>query len=173
MTAKDLNLRFVIEALPSLQDYLLSNELYWPLSGTLPRLTPGSLLLTLAFLSITEPVEAEKYHGQVDLVRSRWRTAWDKKISREFSNRMRLWSQYVSDQIKHPEQNMESFKVQVRGRVILQLLMDDFTDIALINELSNWDDLVKQKFIPGKFLWDSNFEILFPVEVYWFLYGSL
>ena len=66
MSAKAEDLQFVKEAIPQLQEYLLSNELYWPLSGTLPRLTPGALLLALARLSVTAPSESQNLAAQVE-----------------------------------------------------------------------------------------------------------
>jgi hypothetical protein len=182
MISYEMVLRFVKEAVPQLQDYLLSNELYWPLSGSLPRLTPGSLLLELAKLRVAvkdrgagtiSSVEVQRLDTQVETIRSKWRIAWEKKVAREVTNRMRLWSQFLSDYIKAPDKNLESYKTEARGRAILQLLLAELPAAPERHALADLDETLKSRLIPGDFLWESELQPVFPKSNYWFLYGNL
>ena len=173
MTSPEEDLRFLKEAVPQLQDYLLSNEMYWPLSGSLPRLTPGSLLLTLARLHADSAVDIQRLDAQVAIVRTKWRAALEKKAARELANRLRLWSQFLSDYIDAPDQNLESYRTEVRGRAILQLLLAELPDAPESKALADLDDVLRSRLVPGEFLWEPELQSIFPSSDFWFLYGRL
>ena len=173
MTFDDRELRFLAEALSQLQGYLLSNELYWPLSGSLPRLTPGALLLSLKCVSVTHPTQAQKFFKQFETIRTKWQTAWDKKIAREISTRLRLWSNFISDYATAAERTAESYPAEVRGRVILQLLLFELPDLSVSTPLLELDAALKTHLSPHEFLWDTGLQAVFPKLDFWFLYGKL
>jgi len=172
MTSTEQDILFLTESLPQLQDYLLSNELYWPLNNSLPRLTPGSVLLALARLDVTLPDEARKFRSQLDSVRSRWRVAWEKKAAREMAQRLRLWSQYLSD-YQYASESAGSYPTEVRGRAILQLLLPETPDVPEKSTLAELDAMLKMRLVSGKFVWDAALQAAFPKNDYWFLYGKL
>jgi hypothetical protein len=165
MTSTESDRRFLTESLPQLQDYLLSAELYWPLDASLPRLTIGAVLLALARLSATQPAEAERLKMHVEAVHAKWKVAWEQKSARETANRLRLWTQFISDYRSAPEQQADSYPQEVRGRVILQLLHAAQT--------TETDLFLKSRLVPGGFIWDADLESAFPMADFWFLYGKL
>jgi hypothetical protein len=173
MPSPDRDLYFLSEALPELQAYLLSNELYWPLSASQPRLTPGAVLLALARLHVRLPSDAQMLQGQLDGTRAKWRAAWDKKVARELSNRLLLWSNYLSDFANDPEQAAASYPAEVRGRAIIQILALEKPDFSEKTTLAELDDYLKASLRPSEFLWDAAFQPIFPKTTYWFLYGKL
>lgn len=173
MSNSDQDLTFVRESIPQLQEYLLSNELYWPLSGSLPRLTPGSLLLALMRMQATNPLEAQRMESHLEVVRNKWRSAWEKKEGREATNRLRLWSQYLSDTLSAPDQNMESYKTEVRGRAILQILLRDLPDAPERAAVADLDARLRSRFVSGDFTWEKEVQAAFPRADFWFLYGTL
>ena len=170
-----MDLRFLREAVSQLHDYLLSNELYWPLSGSLPRLTPGALLLELARLETagTAPSEFPGLQRQFENLHDKWRTAWQKKAAREVSNRARLWSQFLSDFAADPDKNAESYRSEARGRAILQMLLTEQPDLPEKAALVELDAALRPRLKPGAFLWEPELEPAFPKSDFWFLYGSL
>jgi hypothetical protein len=172
MTSTEQDIQFLTEGLPQLQDYLLSNELYWPLDNSLPRLTLGSVLLALARLGATRPGEAQKFRSALEPVRARWRAAWEKKAAREMANRLRLWSQYLSDYQNDPL-SAGSYPTEVRGRTILQLLLPEVTDAPEKTALAELDALLKARLVSGKFVWEAGLQTVFPITDFWFLYGKL
>lgn len=173
MTSPEQDIQFLTESLPQLQDYLLSNELYWPLSGSLPRLTLGSLLLALARTEVIQPESAEKYRQQVEIVRVKWRTAWEKKAAREMANRLRLWSQFLLEYyVSALEQNADLYPAEARGRAILQLLLREVPDAPEIASLAELDAILKPRLAAGSFLWENKLQAAFPESDFWFLYGT-
>lgn len=166
--------QYLIEAIPQLQEYLLSPELYWPLRGDLPRLSPGNLLFTINRLQHVE--FQEKFQPEIAqfiLLRENWRAAWHGKGMREFSNRLRLWGQCISDYSR--DQDRLSFRNDVRGRAILQLLLNEFPGIPETDKLAleEYDRYLKKIFLSGDFIWDIKSQHAFLLPDFWFLYGNL
>ena len=144
----------------------MSNELYWPMGGNLPRLTPGSLELALLRLECSSPADAGQLRGQLQAVRLKWRTAWEKKVARELANRLRLWSQFLTDYLRAPEQSPDYYQTEARNRVILQLLLSDQSDLAEKDALAELDRALKARLVVGPFIWDVIYQSLFP-ETEW------
>lgn len=175
------DLAFVQAGVEELETYLLSEELYWPLSGFswLPRLTIGGLLLALKRLGgrsdfPAEAAQALSLEARLEALRSKWRSAWENKCRREVRARLDLWSNYLSDYRQSPESQAGSYPQQVQWRVILQLLAGEFPlppkEVEILAEL---DTMMKPFWSPGGFVWDPALEEAFPQAGFWFLYGSL
>ena len=162
--------------IPELGDYLLSKELYWPISARgymLPRLTIGGTLLALARLE-ARGERVESLVMQLDGVRSKWRVAWETKAGREVRARMRLWSNYLADYRYNPEGHADAFPHEVRYRVMLQLLLGELPSPPAEQEgLSQLDGVLRASLSFSDFIWDADLQPGFPREVYWFLYGRL
>jgi hypothetical protein len=158
---------YVEEALPQLQKYLLGDELYWALGGNLPRLTPGNLLLALKRLEAVDPHLAWTLRGKLDSIQTQWRSAWQKKAARETESRLRLWSQFLSEQARDEGPHRAHYAASVRERVILQLLK------CSAPQLAELDGLLRAHFQPGEFVWQPLYQGVFPENEFWFLYGVL
>ncbi|GAB4492043.1 MAG: hypothetical protein Fur0016_25670 [Anaerolineales bacterium] len=158
---------YVEEALQQLQEYLLGEELYWALGRNLPRLTPGNLLLALKRLEAVDPHSAWTLREKLDAIQARWRSAWEKKIARETESRLRLWSQFLTEQAHDESPSRAHYAASVRERVILQLLK------CSAPQLAELDALLRARFQPGGFVWDAMYQSVFPKSEFWFLYGSL
>jgi len=91
-----------------LSAYLLSDNLYWPLStkapsglSPFPRMTIGSLLLSLVqtrALAVTtaQLSEVDRIEIELNTLRMRWRAVWDRKAHAEFDARVRRWKQFLA-----------------------------------------------------------------------------
>lgn len=165
MTNNDQKL--IEEALPQLREYLLSDELYWSLGGSLPRLTPGNLLLSLARLEAVDPRSAWTLRGKLEAIQAQWRSAWEKKTSRETASRLRLWSQFLSEHTHDEGPHRAHYAASVRERVILQLLQCGAPQLAEL------DALLRARFQPGGFAWEAVYQGVFPESEFWFLYGGM
>ena len=155
--------------LPELKNYLLSDILFYPLLGQLPRLTIGGLLLTQRRL------RAENLGTHLDpklaTLRNKWRAAWGKKSAQELDARITLWRNYLGDYRADPENYAADYKHEVRWRVMLELLANEVDQIPA--EIGVLDELLRVKFISGEFIWDENLQSQFSQEEFWFLYGKL
>ncbi len=171
-TAKQ-DLRYLSLALPELKEYLLSGELFWPLTGDVQRLTLGGLLFALARLGAVQLEQAQMFRRQMEAVKEEWRVTWEKKAAREVQNRLRLWSEFLRDYRNASEQNADWYASEVRWRVILNLLLKELPNPGGNPTLEGLDELLKASFLPGDFAWDASLRSAFPADEFWFLYGEL
>lgn len=181
MPSRAQDLAFVQTGLEELEAYLLSDELFWPLSGpaSLPRLTPGGLLLALRRLDgrSISPAEAAQVTGletRLGAARSKWRSAWEKKTRREVRARLDLWKNYLADYQQSPEAQAENYPQQVQWRVILQLLSGELsTPLSEYQILPELDKMMQPFWLPGNFVWEPELKAVFLETEFWFLYGRL
>jgi hypothetical protein len=152
--------QYLSAGVPELENYLLSKELYYPLSFNLPQLTLGGILLSLARMG----VQAAQFKTQVEAIRSKWQAAWDVKSNREIKARSELWVNYLADYREDPKAGVRLYSQNVRYRTMLSLLGK--TDVDL-------DAFVKSAFKEGKFVWEEEYAPNFPRETFWYLYGTL
>lgn len=156
-------------ALPELKNYLLSDILYYPLMGNLPRLTIGGLLL--AQKRLQAGTLGTHLYSKLATVKIKWRAAWTKKSAREVEARLRLWRNYLNDYRKNPEEYAADYKHEVRLRVMIELLSAEVDQIPA--EIAVLDQFLRAKFISGKFVWEETLQSQFPADKFWFLYGNL
>jgi hypothetical protein len=151
---------YLAAGVPELENYLLSRELYYPLSLELPQLTLGGILLSLARMGI----QAAKFEAEVGVIRSKWRAAWDGKSSREIRARSELWLNYLSEYRADHKTGARLYPQNVRYRTMLSLLGKAEEDS---------DAFVKSVFKEGKFVWEEECAPNFSRETFWYLYGTL
>jgi len=183
----ETDLSFLKEGVIGMDQYLLSNEIYWPIeyhtpSGNLPsqRLTLGVLLLTQCKLNAytltsSQQAELNRLSAQLLSTRRKWFVAWTKKALREFQARLNLWRDFLNDYRTDPSGNIDRYPYEVQRRVMLQLLAGELDQIPPNEQelLSGLDKLLLAVFKPGEFIWEAVLEIEFPKSKFWYLYGSL
>ena len=176
MTSIEKDRAYLEAGIPDLESYLLSDELYWPVSARgyeLPRLTIGGLLLAKTRLK-TRGERIEALTMQLEAVRSKWQVAWETKADREFQSRFGLWANYLADYRQNPEGQSDAYPHEVRNRAILQLLQPELPEELPEREaLSSLDGVVRSNLLPGEFIWEPDIQSGFPRDEYWFLYGKL
>ncbi len=167
---------FLEASLPDFKAYLLSDELFWPVTTrghALPRLTIGGILLARARLEAAGE-QIESLVTGIDLVRSKWRVAWETKASREFRMRIGLWRNYLEDYRRDPYQYAGVYRHEVRIRVIIHYLLAELSQTPPEGKLlDSMDVMINKYFISGDFIWDVKLMNGFPPNVFWFLYGTL
>lgn len=174
------DLAFLSAGVEQLEDYLLSDVIYWPLhEADLPHLTLGGLLLaerraTVRARDGAERARLEALRMQMEAVRLRWRAAWERKCSQEVRARLALWQSFLQDYREAPAVQAENYPQQVQWRVLLQLLTETLEnapkEAGVVLEL---DRFLRAVFLPGKFIWEEDLSPAFPPEPFWFLYGNL
>lgn len=177
------DLAYLRMAIPDLEDYLLSRELYWPIpaaSGSLitpglNQLTLGGVLLSRArVLAANKQSEVENI-GLFDQIRQRWRSNWAKKAALEFRSRVDLWGKTLNDLLDRSGGIPSAYTAQVRIRVMLELLRGEASPDFL--ERYDWlldhDNRLRAVAQPGEFIWEPELAGGFPAEVYWYLYVRL
>ncbi|OGO30924.1 MAG: hypothetical protein A2136_01320 [Chloroflexi bacterium RBG_16_54_11] len=187
MKSVEYDLRYIQAGLEVLEDYLLSEDVFWPMGAKpplgepdFPQLTLGGMLLARARL-----VSQHLYPGQqeqvqravssLDRYRTKWRVAWEKKARQCFQVRQRMWGDYLRDYQENQPDNADRYAYEVRLRVMLELLRSEYNienkaEVELIMAL---DGYLKSALVPDGFIWEPELEAGFPPGVYWFLYGKL
>jgi len=182
------DLEYLNLGLEEIQNYLLSDELFWPVSGRpsgdrsfFLKMTIGNLLLserrlaTLSdqdLLSSANAAEFSKLQRGIKAVQMKWQVAWERKASREHDTRFNQWKKSLEDLRGDRYQNAPYYKNEVRLRVLLELLVEQLSDKARY-DLSPLDKILRQVFKPGEFIWEANLAPGFPKGKYWYLYGGV
>jgi hypothetical protein len=164
-----------------LEDYLLSNEMFWPLSKGkgLPRLTLGALLLAEkrlgAYVSSTNDIAAvNRLELQLESIRAKWRVAWQRKAAREVHTRFDQWKNFLEDYRQSPDVQAGEYPEEVQSRVMLHLLGKELSNSpSEFMALKDLDKFLKDCLISGPFIWARELAPAFPADEYWFLYGKL
>ena len=177
------DLAYLALAVPDLQDYLFSQELFWPLPTApaslgvpgLGQMTLGGVILALARLVCVDAQHAGEYERKVELVRNRWRSNWSKKAAREFSTRVGLWGRTLDDIVSENGRKRAGFPAQVRIRLMLDLLQTEMAPEKPqeIEYLAGLDARLRAAGQAGSFVWEPNLAACFPENPYWYLYIHL
>ncbi len=187
MPTFEFDFRFLDAGVSQLDNYLLSNDIYWsigvqPPSGErpYPQLTLGTLLLSKERASVraihtNQKNALSELVDQIEKVHSKWRVAWERKATAEFQARLNLWSNFLYEYQQDPTSNYDRFGYEVSRRVMLELLYSDISNLPDAYEqlLNTLDHLLRTTYIPGDFVWDIDLRTAFSEKSYWYLYGSL
>ena len=185
MATFEYDLRYVQTGVGELKDYLLSKELFWPVTlaadagqPPYPKLTPGNLLLSLARMQAQSSGASQasalaQVEGDLNVVVTKWRVKWEEKVSWEFTSRLRQWVNYLKDFGQEPAIQGAYYPNEVRLRVQMELLRQA-VPISAENAaaLDAADGRVRAKLKPGDFIWGEELAAGFPESIYWFLYGK-
>lgn len=179
---------FFREAAAVLKDYLLSDALFWPVSGLpanrdefqIDRLTPGNLRLVQLGLSARRALLPPAYpfdalDGQVAAVLAEWQTAWQRKCSQEWKKRLGDWTAFLDEALRQPAGAGKEYHFKVRWRVILELIGADASRAAPGSDslLSAVDQRLANRLRASDFIWTPELAPAFPAPKFWFLYGTL
>jgi len=180
------DLLFLREALPDLQEYILSPQIFWRLAAgsggnKLPQLTIGNLAfsqarLEAAALPDTARFDFENLKQQIQTVRSTWLSNWRIKGGREFGARLNLWQQYMRELRGNPQGHQAFYATEVRQRANLTLLFSgDHAEVSgeQNDQLAMLDQILRGLTQPGPFVWDKELSDGFPEKDFWFLFVSI
>ena len=187
MHPHEYNLNLAGFMLAEIEDYILSPEVFWPLSkrsptgSPLPRLTLGGLILTLNELkaqerdmSPSQRADHDKLLLQMERVRVKWAVGLERKAAQELRSRLNLWRAYLND-IQERVDTAENYPYEVRNRVMFEHLADlsiRQPEIQpLVGEMRSLDTRLMSIFVVGAFVWDVRLEDIYPQSAFWYLYG--
>lgn len=136
MLSFEASQRYLQAALREMQAYLLSAELFWPLSGgaftaggSFPQLTVGNVLLAFDALAAANAseggtgwAEVQRLEAEWEAQRIRWAAHVEAKAKRELASRLRQWLAYVED--VSDAHLAEDYVGSVRPRLLAERLLD-------------------------------------------------
>ncbi len=181
------DLKFIESAAQSINDYVLSDLLYWPMDVEpaslgigVSRTTLGLIYLVVEHIRLKSLNEeqAERFaiaQAEIQKVHRKWKVAWEKKAVEEFKARSRQWSNFLNKDLENRAERKTRYRVEVRNRVILQLLLLDIPEKenGLILALHRMDGSLKGLLAKGDFIWAEDLKPVFPEEKFWFLYRMI
>ncbi len=187
MKTFEYDYRYLQAGLEVLVDYLLSGETFWPIDvrspegePEYPQLTLGGLLLSRARLSgypksPAQKEQVDKLFSNMDLIRSKWRVAWEKKVGHSVSVRLKMWRDFIEEYRNAPQDNADRYPYEVRLRTMLSLLKSEASGQLAADEdlLTSLDAYLHTAFSKGGFIWEPDIQGGFPKDVFWYLYGKL
>jgi hypothetical protein len=185
MLSINYNLALLEEMMAEFEDYLLSQELFWPLQKRsyertpFPRLSLGSLILTLDELSAQESSmdakQGEHYRQLLEKFKNLSQSkqaAIEKKAAREVKTRITLWDAFLQDLEEDPESVVE-YDQQVRNRVLmtkLRALTGEDSSKAEADRIEEMDQQVAEMAESVDFLWDDRLMPIYPISTFPYLY---
>ena len=164
--------------------YVYEDELYGPLPGSLPRLTIGGLLMRLgrlealsASLNDAQQQVVATAQAQVDKTRTEWAVAFEGKVTRELTARLRALGQLVTDCGDIRLCN-EVYPSEIEKRVMVAGLQAEAQAQHVLTtqvetQIANIDSRLKQFTKPGDFLWDARLQVAYPKAPFWYLYVTV
>lgn len=181
------DLGYLEAAVDLLREYLLSDEVYWQLNASspsgepaYPSLTLGGLLIAQArtrarTLTSHQQAQFTRLVQKIDQLKTKWRSAWEKKSEKEFLARLNLWRDFLDEYRRAPEENADRYAYEVNRRVMLQLLEKEIDQIPQSESflLSGLDGILAGLLTTGEFIWDEELASGFPRGEYPYLYGNL
>ncbi len=182
------DLEYLQLGIEELEDYLLSDELFWPVSGRptggkpfFLKMTIGNLLLSvrrleaLAGQNLISPEEGREllsFQRKIEAVRTKWQVAWENKAGEEYQVRINQWTRALNELKGDRYQNAPYYRNEVRVRVLLALLAD-FVPEEDRASLAEFDRLLRGMFKSGEFIWQEELAPGFPLDKFWYLYGGV
>jgi hypothetical protein len=187
MTEPTYELSYLKASLPLLEAYLLSNDLYWPVRSPHPAGSPPFPSLTLSAMLLSEArlsspltphdlrADVERARTELHLLREHWRTAWERKVEREFNARLKLWRDFLEEYRSRPAVHKDRYGYEAGRRVMIELLQAETRSLPAqqMDLLYALDELLRAIFVPGDFIWDDWTKPAFPAQPFWYLYGRL
>jgi hypothetical protein len=176
MTSARYDILYFQAGVDQLKDFLLVDDLFWPIGISAPfgeppypRLTVGGLLLSRERLIARRlPLDLESQFGKsfssMQSITSEWRNAWENKAARSFHMRLNMWRDFLEEYRKEPEVHANRYVYEVRLRVMLHLLELETNGIgsAYLEMLSALDKVVKALMVNGDFICEAELRMDFP-----------
>ncbi len=187
MKTFEYDLGYIQASVDVMESYLLSEEVFWPISATppegtpdYPRITLDGLLLAACRLKAypqnpSQSAQVQQVLSQVEQIRTKWRVMWERKAGRCYSARLRMWRDFLDEYRSSLQENADRYAYEVRTRVMLDLLTSESSGRppAEIEMLSGLDRYLKSVLRSGGFIWEADVQAGFSKDIYWYLYGEL
>lgn len=169
----------------TLESYLLSNILFWPIHESsppgereFPRLTIGNLLISQKRLEIRllSPQLSRRFRSirfEIMKIQNKWSNAWERKAEDEIKSRIRQWNHYLQELKDHPERHEVFYPNEVTVRLIIDLLLTetDHLNISYLEVINKMDDFLQEVFVPGRFIWEEDLADGLDKDGFWYLWG--
>jgi hypothetical protein len=180
----DVDVRAVTAMAAALVPYIYQDELYGALSNDLPRLTVGGLIMRLNRLGALDNILSDGQRqavstarGQFDKMKTEWAVAYEGKLKRELTGRLRALGQFIMDCVDR-RLCADLYPGEIEKRVMVAGLLTEAQKYNVLepnvtSQIAGIDDRLHMLTRPGEFLWDARLEVAYPRASFWYLYVSV
>jgi hypothetical protein len=166
----------------NLTPYLYEQETYGHLSGNLPKLTLGGLLLRLHRLSKLNNLTSKQQsmvqdaHINFEAARSEWAVHYKTKLEQELETRIRSLEQYLAECSDNPLNCAINYPVEAEKRTMIEHLKSECAEHECLNEelatrITRADSRLERLISEGEFITDDRLQAVYPRSTFWWLYG--
>lgn len=193
MTSKTPTLAFDLERdvralgamAANLTPYLYEKELYGYLSGDLPRLTVGGLLMRLYRLSrLTDQLSAEQQNIVQDAAinleaeQAEWGVHYELKVQQELEARLISLSRFLEECREGNSACAENYPIEAEKRIIIEHLRREAAELEVLTpeletRLRQVDSQLRRLLTDGPFITDPILQEVYPRDEFWWLYGYI
>lgn len=169
----------------NLTPYLYEKELYGYLSGDLPRLTVGGLLMRLYRLSrLRDHLSAEQQNVVQDAAinleaeQAEWGVHYEAKVQQELAARLNALGRFVEECREGNSACAASYPVEAEKRVIIEHLLREAAELEVLEpeletRLHQIDSQLRRLLTEGPFITDPLLQSIYPRDEFWWLYGYI
>lgn len=168
-----------------MDDYLRSQVLFWPLSqANLPRLTIGGYLMRQHRLLTLGHLLNDAEIAQRDAAVAEFNQALHEKVVRfeerahqELHARLRQWGEYLKELHDRNLRVGDFYPSHVQTRAMIHALITRLKmppyefDTRIENQLTTYDQVLRNYWSAGDFVWPQDWQPAYPEVDYWWLYG--
>lgn len=168
-----------------MDDYLKSDILFWNMGqGGMPMLTLGGYLMRQYRLLLLSNLLSEAQQGELETAVIQFNTALAEKIVRleakansELEARIRQFEAFLRDLRKGQETGM-NYGTAVEPRAMIAALVDKLrmapyqVDRQIPGRVETLDRSLRQRWVPGEFIWPQDWQPAYPQDEFWWLYGK-
>lgn len=193
MTSKTPTLAFDLERdvralgamAANLTPYLYEKELYGYLSGDLPRLTVGGLLMRLYRLSrLTDQLSAEQQNIVQDAAinleaeQAEWGVHYELKVQQELEARLNSLSRFLEECREGNSTCAANYPSEAEKRIMIEHLRREAAELEVLTpeletRLRQVDSQLRRLLTDGPFITDPLLQEVYPRDEFWWLYGYI
>jgi hypothetical protein len=177
----------ILEAMASeMDEYLRSQTLFWPMmKGNLPRLTIGGylsrqhrLLALRDLLDASEQDRLETAIGKFEDSLVEKVVRFEERANEELRARLRQWGEYLKELHDRSLGMGDFYSSHVQTRAMLSSLVMKLQeqpyvlDQQVLEQLDVYDNVLRNFWKPGAFIWPDGWQPAYPTAEYWWLYGQ-
>ncbi|MDX1616507.1 MAG: hypothetical protein R3300_19510 [Candidatus Promineifilaceae bacterium] len=176
----------VMEAMAAeMDEYLRSRSLFYPLGrADLPRLTLGGYLMRQHRLVALRDLLSEAEQQRLDDAMAVYRQAlvekvvsFEQRAHEELHARARQWSEYLKELRRPGFSAGDYYPSAVEPRLMIAVLLEKLSmppyelDERVVEEIRVYDNVLRNHWQPGEFIWFEAWQPAYPPDQFWWLYG--
>jgi len=181
----EYDLRVLSEMVSNLTPYLYENEVYGYLSGNLPRLTLGGILMRLyrlthlkEHLNPAQRNTLEKAQNTFKTQTEQWATHYATKLQNEIQARLNTLEQFITECNHDAHACAAGYPTQAEKRTMIEHLQAEAASRGVLTDqvrsrINHLDNRLRRILLEGPLITDERLKAVYPVDRFWWMYGYI